>query len=155
MTHDAREQLTRTHDALLRLQAELSQANLANHRVRMWRNWTIAGMMTCLLIMGLYWPGQRECATVEAMSQERLGDMEAMRAGVVWYQAEVTREHERASRWELQSIKDLAALKVAQQELGVLLARDVVIPEPKPLDRLDVAMLPIKAMLGRWMMVRP
>jgi len=144
-----------TQEALFRLHDELTQANLSNRRVRMWLNWSIAGLMTCLLIMGLYWPGQRECATVEAMSQERLGDMEAMRAGVVWYQAEVTREHERASRWELQSIKDLAALKVAQQELGVLLARDVVIPEPKPLDRLEVAMLPIKALLGRWVKVQP
>jgi len=76
--------------------------------------WALAGIMVCLLVMGLYWPVQRECATVEAMSQERMGDLEAMRAGVGWYRGQV-------SYWEGQAARRVAA----ERELAEVLASRV------------------------------
>lgn len=55
-----------------------------------------------LLIVGVllfaYWPAQSDCVTVEALNQERLGNQEAMKAAVLWYQAQLTTQRVAAER---------------------------------------------------------
>lgn len=114
MTQDEREKVEGSFESLLGIHRQLKDAKQAARKDRMRLAWALAGMMTCLLVMGLYWPVQRECATLEAMGQERAGDLVVMQAVTSWYRGQV-------SYWEGQAARRVSA----ERELAEVLASRV------------------------------
>lgn len=114
MTNDERDRLDRTQVSLGKMHRELCAANADNRSLRRWLHGTLAVLIVVVGIMGMFWPRTDVACTVEAMGQERAGDMVAMQAVTSWYRGQV-------AHWEGQAARRVSA----ERELAEVLASRV------------------------------
>lgn len=106
-------------------------------------------IVTSLMLIGggiliwAHWPLGNTCDTFE---QERAG----YNAVVATQQERIEQLEASKLRIEVKSIQHLAELKKLQQEYGVLAARNVVIPEPRPMTNLELTAMTVAGALSRY-----
>lgn len=125
MTHDEREKLSRTQESLAGLHRQLQEANLVNRSFRWWLTAATVVLLVLVFVAGaLWWDafGSQPCLS---SGQERAGDLVAMKAQAEWYASQKLRLEEDLGKWQTRSLQDLAARKVAEQELADVLASRV------------------------------
>lgn len=95
------------------------------------------------ILIWAHWPFGTSCDTFD---QERAG----YNAVVATQQARIEQLEASKLKIEVKSIQHLAELKKLQQEYGVLAARNVVIPEPRPMTNLELTAMTVAGALSRY-----